>query len=109
MIAVHELDAVERFEHAPLAAHGFADEKRFGLRMIQARRMELDKFHVRNRRPGAIGHRNAVTGRNVGVRGVEINLPATTRGQQRHRCGKGPDAIALFVEHIRAETAIAIL
>ena len=27
MIGIHEFDAVERFEHAAFAAHGFADEK----------------------------------------------------------------------------------
>src|SRR5688572_31503596 len=40
ILLIHELMAIDSFEHAPLAAHGFANERRFCLRMIKARRSE---------------------------------------------------------------------
>ena len=56
--------------------------------------------------PGAIRHRHAVAGRDVGIRRVEINFAAAARGQQRHRRGERLDAARFFVEHISAEAAV---
>ena len=50
--------------------------------------MKLDELHVRNRRTGSIRHGHAITGRNVGIRGIEINFSAPAGGQQRDRRGE---------------------
>ena len=60
MRPVHEFPAVQRFQTAALAAHRFRNQKRFRLRMIQARRVKLHEFHVRDARARAKRHRHAV-------------------------------------------------
>jgi hypothetical protein len=106
MDVLHELDAVHRFEHAPLAADGFADEKRLGLGMIQAGRMKLDELHVGDRHARAVGHGNAVSGGDVRVGGVEIHLAAAPRGQHGHAGGKRLDLAGGFVEDIRPHATV---
>ena len=73
---------VDRLQHAAFAAHRFADQKRFRLRMIKAGGMELDELHVRHRRARPIRHRHAVARRDVRVGRVEINFPATAGRQE---------------------------
>ena len=106
MNAVHEFRAVEIFQNAAFAAHGFGNQKRFRFRMIQTRRMKLHEFHVRDARARAIRHRHAVARRDVGIRRVEINFAAAAGRQQRHRRGKSFHAIDFFVENVSAETTV---
>ena len=42
----HEARAVGQHQHAAFAAHGFADEERLGVRVVQAGGVELDEFHT---------------------------------------------------------------
>ncbi len=82
MVFVHELHAIAILQNAALATDGFADQERFGFRVIKARGMELDEFHVGDARSGSIGHGHAVAGGDIRVGRVEINFSATARGQQ---------------------------
>ena len=50
-----------------LAAHRLGDQERALLRVIEARRMELDELHVRNLRARAPRHRHAVARRDGGL------------------------------------------
>ena len=68
--------------------------------------MELDELHVRDHRAGSPGHRDAVAGRDGGVRCVEINFPASAGGEDEPI---GPDRFHLagnFIEDVNAETVI---
>src|SRR5580692_7891805 len=49
--------------------------------MKKAGWMELNKFHVSDRRSGAPSHRNPVAGRNVGIRRIEVNFPTSACGK----------------------------
>ncbi len=93
-------------QHAALAAHGFADEKRFGLGVIQAGGMKLDEFHVGDGRPGPVGHGHAVAGRDVRIGRVKIYLAAAARGQHDTARGEGFDHAAVLVQHVGAQAAI---
>src|ERR1051326_1268439 len=80
MPAIHEFDAGNAFKDAAFAADSFADEERFGARMIEASGMELDEFHVGDGCAGAISHRHAITSGNVRIGRVKIDLAATPGG-----------------------------
>src|SRR5579883_934472 len=91
MILIHELEAAHGFKNATLASNGFTDEEGFGFGMIETRGMELNELHVGHRGPRAVGHRDSISGGNIGVGGVEIDLSASTGGQERGARGEGLD------------------
>jgi len=68
--------------------------------------MELNKFHVRDGRAGAPSHRHPVSGRDVGVRRVEVDLPASTRGQDHSIAPDGLDISGGFMEDVNTDHAI---
>jgi hypothetical protein len=67
VVARHEARAVERAQHGALAAQRLAEQERLRLRVVEAGGMELHELEVRDRRAGAVGHREAVAGRDVGL------------------------------------------
>lgn len=91
MDVVHKLDALDGFEDAAFAADGFADEEGFGLGMVEAGGVELDKFHVGDGHACAVGHGDAVTGSDVWVGGIEVDFSAAASGQDGDSSGKGFD------------------
>jgi hypothetical protein len=103
--AGHDRHVVLRAQDRALAAHRLADQERFGLRMVQAGRMELDELHVRERGARAIGHRHPVAGRDVGIARVEIHLAGAARREQRHARLERHHG-SLGVEHIGADHAL---
>src|SRR5271157_5849133 len=62
--------------------------------------MKLDELHVRYQRAGPVGHGYAVTGRDLRVRGVKIDLAHTARGQERHLRIEGTDHAGRIVEYV---------
>ena len=50
--------------------------------------MELIEFHPRHGGAGAVGHGHSVTRGDVGVAGVEVDLPCSPRRQQGAACQK---------------------
>ena len=70
--------------------------------------MKLNEFHVRDGRACAIGHRHTVAGRDVRIGGVEINLAATTRGQQNYTRCKSLDLAGSSIQHVNTHTTVHV-
>ena len=85
----HEARAVGQLEQAAFAAHRFGDEEGLGMGVVEAGGVELDEFHVGDPAAGAPAHGDAVTGRDVGIGGVEIDLARAARGQHDMLGGNG--------------------
>ena len=60
----------------------------------------------RDRRAGAVGHRDAVAGRDVGVARVEVDLAGAAGGQQGRAGEEGVHAAAADVQHVGAPDAV---
>src|SRR5215472_3755865 len=106
MPGIHEFNAAGGLQYCPFPTHSLADQERFGFGMIQAGRIELDEFHVRNGRSSPIGHRHPIAGRYVWIRGVKIYFSASARGQKRARGGKGLDFTGSLIQRINPQTAL---
>ena len=91
---------------AALSPHRLADQERFLFGMKQAGRMELNKFHVGHRCSGAPSHGNSVAGRDIRVRGVEINLAAAAGGEDHSIAPNRFDHPGSVIENIDANHAI---
>ena len=70
--------------------------------------VKLDELHVGDRRACAVGHYHAVTGGDVRVGGVEVNLAAAAGGEDDRPCRVGLDCIGLIVQHVHADAAIGV-
>ena len=89
-------------EQCALAAHGLGDQEAAFLRVVQARRVELDELHVADAAAGAPRHRDAVTGGGIGVRGVAVDLAGSAGGQHHGRRRQRVDAAAVDVQRVDA-------
>ena len=77
-----------------------------GRRVVETSGMELDELHVRHGCSRTPAERDAVTGRGVGVRGVEINFSAAT-GREHYAVGaKHRDLASFSLEHVGTEHAV---
>ena len=85
VVGGHKTRAVGQQQAAAFAAHRFADQKRFGVRVVQASGVELDEFHVLHPAARAPGCGNAVARGGVGVGGVQVHLARAAGGQERVR------------------------
>ena len=81
VVARHEALAVGQLEQPAFAAHRLGDQERLGVRVVEAGRVELDEFHVRDRRARAPAHGHAVAGRGVGIGRVEVDLARAAGGE----------------------------
>ena len=70
-------------------------------RVEQTRRVELDELHILHRTLGTIDHRNAVTGRNLGVGRCRIDSACSTGCHERDTAQVGVYLLRLGVEDIR--------
>ena len=106
VVVLHERAPLAVHEHRALAADRLADEEALRLRMVEARRVELDELHVLDLRAGAPREGDAVARRDVGVAGVEVDLAAAARRQ--HGVGRTDrvDLVRLLVEHVGADAAV---
>jgi len=95
---------VEQFR--PLAADRFRNEEGLGVRMIEAGGVELDEFHVGDRRTGPVGDGDAVPRGDVGVARVEIDFPGSPRGEDGGVREEGVDRPRLHVENVRADRLV---
>ena len=94
-----------QLEQGSFTAQSLADEEGFGIRVIQAGRVELDEFHVRHPAACAPGHGDAVAGGRIGVGGVQVDLAGPTRGQHRAPGCNGQHSAAGGVLHVHAQAA----
>ena len=112
MVPLHEFDKLAfapDLEHGTLAADGFADEERLGLRVIEAGGMELEEFHVGNLGVGAVGHGDTIARGDIGVGRVEIDLAGAPGGEDGEAAEEGLDDIGRLVHDVGAEAAVLAL
>ena len=106
VVALHEGRAVAQPQDAALAAQRLGDEERLGRRVVEARRVELEELHVGDARADPIGHGDAVARRDVGVRGVEVDLAGAAGRQHDGARDDGHHLAGPLVEQVGAEHAL---
>ncbi len=104
----HEALAVGQQQARPLATQRLRDQKRPCLRVIEAGRVKLHEFHVGHTASGAPGHGDAVTGGDVRIAGVEIDLVGAAGGDDDEARQEGFDPSSPSIEHVGTETAVAL-
>ena len=102
----HEARAVGQLQQAAFAAHGLGDQEGLGLRVVEAGRVELDEFHVGDPAAGPPGHGDAVAGRGVRARRVEVDLARAARGDQGVRRADGDHLALGVVQGVGAVAAV---
>src|ERR1700760_4633521 len=68
--------------------------------------MKLDKFHIGDSRSGTPSHRHPVASRDIGVSGIEVDLPASTCGQDDSITVNRLDIPGSFIQDIDADHAV---
>ena len=106
VVALHERFAGPVAEDPALAAQRLADEEAFRVRMVEAGRVELDEFEICDGRARPVRHGEAVSGRDVGIRRVQVDLPRAARGEDHHAGGEGFHLPRARVERVAADDAI---
>ena len=104
--ARHEALPIRQDEARTLTAQRLGDQVGAGLRVIEAGRVELHELHVRHPAAGTPGHGDAVTGRHIGVAGIEIDLVGPAGGQHHEAGQKGLHPARGQVQDIGAEAAM---
>ena len=81
IVFLHELLATEITKHGSISTHSLRDQEAGTVaRMVESRRMELDKLHVFDRTLCSIDHRDTIASSYQGIGGVTIDrLTATGR------------------------------
>jgi len=103
---VHETAAIRQPKYSPFTAQCFGDQKGFGMGVEQTGGVELDELHVGHPAAGAPGHGDTVSGRDVRVAGVEVDL-AGSAGCQNCRTGhEGLYLSAVAIENIGPTAAV---
>ena len=105
----HEGFALLIDEHPALAAHRLGDEEVFRLAVEEAGRVKLDELQVGHPGPGPVGHGHAVTGGDVRVGGVQVDLAAPAGAQHGHPGQAGLHLAGDAVEHVRPQAAVPLL
>ena len=80
VIVFHEGSAVSVEKLGTLTADSFGDKKGFGIGMVEAGGVKLNKFHVANSESGTPCHGDPISGGDVGVGGVGIDFAETAGG-----------------------------
>ena len=106
IVPLHEAAAAFIDQDGAFATHGFGDEEGLDGGMVETCWMELDELHVRDHSTGPPGHGDAIPRGDVGICCVEIDLPATARGQHSDIAAEGFHHAAGFVEHIYSHTTV---
>ena len=104
--ALHEAAAVRQQQASAFAAHGFGNQERPRLRVVEAGRMELVELHVGDAAAGAPGHGDAVAGGAVRVGGVEVDLAGAAGGQHHELRLDDLHAVRLAVVGVGAAHAV---
>ena len=68
--------------------------------------MKLDHLHITHFGPGTIGHRDAITGRDVGISGELIDLSHAAGGQNNREGRERLHSARLGVQDVQAIDAI---
>jgi hypothetical protein len=105
VVAAHEGIARARAQPAAFAAHRLGDQERALLGVEEARRMKLHELHVGERGARAVRHGHPVSGRDVRIRRVQVDLPDPARGQEGDGRQDALHAPGLDIERVGAEAA----
>jgi len=108
VVFLHEGGAALELQDAAFAADGLADQEGFGLGVEEAGGVKLDEFHVGDVRPGAPGHRDAVTRGDVGVGRDEVDFACPSRCQDREPRPERVDPVVLDVENVGSQATILL-
>ena len=108
MVSFHEGAAAFQLQDSPFAPYGLADQERFGIRMVQAGRVKLHEFHIGD--PGArpVGHRDPVSGGDVGIGRDEVHLAGPAGRQDDEFCPEGVDFIVENIQDVSPEALIGL-
>ena len=101
----HETGAIGQQQTAPFTAHGFADQERFGLGVVEACGMKLNEFHIAHTAARSPSGGDAIPRRRVWVGGVQIHLAGAAGGQNGVRGLEGQDTIVLRVQSVKPQAA----
>ena len=103
---LHETLSAFVDQNAAFTANGLGNQEGFDRGVVEASGMELDEFHIRNHRPGPPSHGNAVAGRDIGIRRIEIHFSTSPRGGHGHIGAQGFYDAGGLIEHIDTEATI---
>ena len=106
IVVFHEAAAAFVDQDGTFAAHRFGDEKGLDGGMVEASRVELDELHVRNHSTGPPRHGDTIPRSDIGIRRVEIHLPATASGQHGDIAAEGLHLTRGFIQDINANAAV---
>ena len=106
VILLHEALPLPVGQNPTLAPDRFGDQERLGLWMVEAGRVELHELHVRDLRPGAPCHGDAVTGGDVGIGRVEVDPAAAPGREDRHIGAQGFDLAGDLVKDVEPDAAV---
>ena len=93
MIFLHESPSTAVYQSSPFPADRFGDEKVFRRRIVEAGRMKLHEFQVCQLCACPIGYGESVSGGNVRIAGIEIDLPCPAGTQKHDVCHKRVDLL----------------
>ena len=99
----HKAGAVRAFKVGAFAAQRFGKQEVARLRMIQRGGVKLIKFQIRHPAARPPGHRDTVSGRDVGVSGVLINLGGSAGGEHHRLRAAGFHALFIAVPDPRSD------
>ncbi len=107
VIVRHEGVAVTPLKYRSLTAHGFGNQERLGVRVIEGGRVELHEFHVDDSCAGPPTDRQSVASGDIRIAGVKINFAGTASCQYRESGAESDDLIIFDVENVSAEAAVS--
>src|ERR1700745_3680590 len=101
MIGLHEILTLQVAENSAFTAKRFGDQKTFGQRMKEGGGMKLHELEVRNPSAGTIRDRNAITGRYIGIRSIEINFSHSTACEYGEIAREWKHFVVVAIQNIR--------
>ena len=108
IVKLHEALAGTGIDQVPaFTAHRLGNQEVLDLQIVEAGRVELHHFHVRNTRTRSPGHGDAVTGRAARRSAEQIGASRTAAGHHRGPCRQGLDTACLVVQRIDAPDILA--
>ena len=106
IIGGHKGRAVLKFQNPPFTAHRFRNKEIFLHRMIETGGMKLKKLHIRNFDPGPLRHGNPVSGSNIGIGRIKIDLTGPAGSQQGRPGNKSMNPATAPIKSIGSPTVI---
>ena len=103
---LHERPHREIAQDGAFSADGLGDEGAAAVGRLERGRMELDHLHVAHFGAGAIGHRDAIAGRDIRIRRELIDLAGPAGGEDDGIGGNRLDASGLGVEDVETEDTV---